>query len=517
VKVLPHSVDELRGKRAARWIRESTTGQVDHFGPDAQREQQDRAIERWGLVDTGIAWQVAHSGRTIASTSQWASMLAAAGDTFDVLVVGYVSRFARNLKTAVNVRDELHAAGAAVLFADDGILTSDEDAWEHWAREAVEAEAYSRRLGKRIREGYAAKRRRHADPGGHPPFGFVRVGLEHVLEPNPTSIETVRAAFVAASGGQTDREVSIATGIPIFTLRGMLRNPLYAGQLPGGGSTRFPALIDERLWQTVQAVRERRATRDGRPAKRRPYALSMLHCAACGRRLTGDTGRYRHNDVCSEFAAAVRAPKRRARGQHRDPLGASYPADVYERVVGEVLRRVSAGAVAMTAVLSNWQDDRPPDHIELARIDRERRAATTRYLKDRDAAALEAAMTRLDGETAATEARPPVELDRKAAVAYLSDLEQLWLAAPTARRAMAEAIFERIDVIGIRSIRVVPTPAAVEYGLAEAFRTGSAGKSRGERRRAEGNRLIVRLVSGIDTRIRIVLPKPAPLRIVRSA
>jgi hypothetical protein len=66
-------------------------------------------------------------------------------------------------------------------------------------------------------------------------------------------------------------------------------------------------------------------------------------------------------------------------------------------------------------------------------------------------------------------------------VAYLSDLEQLWLAAPTARRAMAEAIFERIDVIGIRSIRVVPTPAAVEYGLAEAFRTGSAGKSRGER------------------------------------
>lgn len=55
-------------------------------------------------------------------------MLAAAGRDFDVLLVGYVSRFARNLKTAVNVRDEIHAAGAAVLFCDDGILSSDEHA-----------------------------------------------------------------------------------------------------------------------------------------------------------------------------------------------------------------------------------------------------------------------------------------------------------------------------------------------------------------------------------------------------
>jgi uncharacterized protein (DUF2132 family) len=33
-----------------------------------------------------------------------------------------------------------------------------------WARETVEAEAYSRRLGKRIREGYAAKFRRLSLP-----------------------------------------------------------------------------------------------------------------------------------------------------------------------------------------------------------------------------------------------------------------------------------------------------------------------------------------------------------------
>ena len=71
-RALPRSLEDLRGRRAARWIRESTAGQADNFGPDAQLEQQTRAIERWGLLDTGGAWQVAHSGRTIAATEQWA-------------------------------------------------------------------------------------------------------------------------------------------------------------------------------------------------------------------------------------------------------------------------------------------------------------------------------------------------------------------------------------------------------------------------------------------------------------
>ena len=47
VRALPRSLEALRGRRAARWIRESTAGQADNVGPDAQTEQQTRAIERW--------------------------------------------------------------------------------------------------------------------------------------------------------------------------------------------------------------------------------------------------------------------------------------------------------------------------------------------------------------------------------------------------------------------------------------------------------------------------------------
>jgi DNA invertase Pin-like site-specific DNA recombinase len=105
------------------------------------------------MVDTGITWQVAHSGRTIGTTHQFAEMLGRAGRDYDVLVVGYISRFARNLRTAVNAREQLHAAGAAIYFADEDVLSSDENAWENWARETVEAEAYSRRLARAVRGG----------------------------------------------------------------------------------------------------------------------------------------------------------------------------------------------------------------------------------------------------------------------------------------------------------------------------------------------------------------------------
>jgi DNA invertase Pin-like site-specific DNA recombinase len=116
-------------------------------------------------------------------------MLAGAGDTYDVLVVGYVSRFARRLRTLVNARHDLHAAGAAILFADEDVLSSSEDQWEQWAREAVEAEAYSRKLGRRIRNGYAAKRRRLGIPGGNrPPLGTTREGRTIAVDDDAIAI-----------------------------------------------------------------------------------------------------------------------------------------------------------------------------------------------------------------------------------------------------------------------------------------------------------------------------------------
>ena len=515
---LPSNLDELRGRRAARWIRESTSGQFDAFGPDAQREQQDRAIDRWGLVDTGIAFDVAHSGRTIATTSQWADMLAGAGDTWDVLLVGYVSRFARDLETAVTTRRHLHAAGAAVLFSDERILTSDEDAWERWAREAVEAEAYSRRLGKRIAEGLAAKRRRLGIPGGNrAPLGTIRRG--RLIEIVGEDLELVRRVYVLAAAGHTDREVAAATELRPTHVAEILTNPFYRGELRTGERSALGPLVDVATWERVQALRARYSRRHRGSVRRRRYALAgILACASCGRRLTGHSGRMRHVEACAEFKAA--APRRRRRFERSNDhrvKGESYPAELYEDAVSVAFERVAVSSTLMVDViaLATAAQDPAGDPLALARIERERERAAIRFARDRDLAGLQATLARLDAQAAAAADSPSSSPTAEEVRAYLEDLPRLWRETDTdGRRAIAEAVFERIDVLGVTDYSITPTPDAIAHGWDRAFGdtviAGSIGRyGRGERISPATNDLHIRL--------RLSAPPAAGLRAIRSA
>jgi DNA invertase Pin-like site-specific DNA recombinase len=141
----------------------------------------------------GLVWRAAHSGRTVYRSSEMAAMLAAArAGAFDVLLVGYVSRWQRNLRRTLELlEDVLHPAGVAVYFCDEEILSSSERHWDQLVDEAKDAERYSRRLSRRIREGYASKGTKQADPGGHAPFGFRRNEAK-LIEPDPDQIEIVR-------------------------------------------------------------------------------------------------------------------------------------------------------------------------------------------------------------------------------------------------------------------------------------------------------------------------------------
>ena len=345
VRALPRSLEDLRGRRAARWIRESTAGQADNFGPDAQLEQQTRAIERWGLVDTGGAWQVAHSGRTIAATGQWAEMLAGAGEDWEVLVVGYVSRFARDLRTAVNARHDLHARGAVILFADERVLSSDEDEWERWAREAVEAEAYSRRLAKRIREGYAAKRRRLGVPGGNrAPLGTVRDG--RTITVDEASMAIVRRVYELAAGGRTDREVGAATGLALKHVAEILTNPFYIGRLWSGEPSALGALVDPATWEHVQGLRARYSRRHRGRSRSASTASAASWPAPPA--AAGSSGTW--------AATATRTPARRSArppragysatgGRSTRACGASRTrSTLYEDAIGQALEHVAVSA-----------------------------------------------------------------------------------------------------------------------------------------------------------------------------
>jgi DNA invertase Pin-like site-specific DNA recombinase len=472
---LPRNPDDLRGQRAATWIRESTPGQFDRYGPETQRRLIAAARVRLGLVNTGIEFSVARSGSTVYLHKTMREAIAAAqASAYDVLVVAYVDRWQRNLRQTLNVlEDELHPAGVAVWFCDEEILSSCERNWDQLVDLAKAAESWLRRHRRRVKEGLAAKLASKRDPGGRPPFGFRR-NERKLIEVDPGRIDTARRAFTLALDGLTDRQIAARLGLPLCTVRGILTSPLYVGRLRDGGPANWPPAVDVTTWNAVAQIRASRCRRTpGRPETRRTYLLPMLECASCGRRLVGDKDRYRHINACEPFRAVAPQPERPTRGQHIRIPGQSYPRIDFESLVPLVLQRVSLGAVDIASTVSLYHSMRGPgpDQLALARIEHERERAASRFLRERDMAALEADMARLDEEERAARASvpaepiPPAEIRR-----YLEHLPEWWAAVgPEDRKALAETLFAKIRVLGTRRAIIEPTFEAAARSLPEAF------------------------------------------------
>jgi len=334
---LPREAAELRGLRAARWIRESTPGQLDRFGPPSQRRMQDTAISALGL---------------------------------------------ERIATAVR-------------------------------------------------------------------------------------------AYALAAAGLTDREVAGRLGIGLHTLRGVLTSPLYRGRLRDGSAANWDPVVDEETWRRVADLRAARNRRSpGRPETRRIYALPMLECAACGRRLVGDKDRYRHLDACAAFMAA-RPAGGAVRGRHARIPGQSYGRDEYEAMVPFVLERVRLGAHDVEAAAGAYRRGAgtEPNQLRLARIEEERERALATYRRDRDPHVLEQTMRELDAaeaEAAGGSERPTLPPDEVRR--YLENLPAWWADADSDdRRALATTLFERIRVLGVSVAKLEPTQEALDHGLAEAF------------------------------------------------
>ncbi len=480
---LARDASELRGLRAARWIRESTPGQLDRWGPPSQRRMQDTAITALGLADTGLAWTVGRSGWSgpdsmddppATRTPEFRAMLAAAeAGAFDVLLVGYTARYMRDLALALSYRRWFHRQGVVVYICDDRILSSNPADWERFVDKCKAAEINSREQSRNVRAGYAAKRDTHGDPGGHPPFGFRRSGEARVVEIDPERIATaVRAYALAADRADRPRRGGAARDRPPHGPR----HPDLAA-VPGPAARRNGRELgpgrrrgDLAPRADLRAARNRRSP--GRPETRRIYALPMLECAACGRRLVGDKDRYRHLDACPEFMAA-RPAGGAVRGRHARIPGQSYGRDEYEAIVPFVLERVRLGARDVEAAAGAYcrGAGTEPNQLRLARIEEERERALATYRRDRDPQVLEQTMRELDAaeaEAAGGSERPTLPPDEVRR--YLENLPAWWADAdPDDRRALATTLFERIRVLGVSVAKLEPTQEALDHGLAEAF------------------------------------------------
>jgi DNA invertase Pin-like site-specific DNA recombinase len=313
--------EDLVGRTWAGYVRESTKGQADRYGPDIQRTEQARFAERHGLVATGLEYLDLVSGKDTLRRSDFTRMVGdAEAGAFDVLLVYDTSRFARNIEDAYAYRRRIAAAGVTVVFCADNLIAGNVDTYELEGLKTVADAAYIRRLSRNVGRGYEQKWRLFHDPGGHPPLGFARTGERQLLQPiEGPDLERVRRAFsLYALGTWSDVTLADELDLTEAGLAEILVNPLYAGRVirhkgkpdQEERQARFPAPVDPALFERVQAIREERRTRHpGRTVLRRPYPLvRLMRCIHCDSTFQGDSGngyrRIRHarRPVCSPSA-----------------------------------------------------------------------------------------------------------------------------------------------------------------------------------------------------------------------
>lgn len=471
VRRLPSDTADLRGLRVARWIRESTEDQMEMTGPESQDFDIDGAIERAGLIDTGIGWSVSASGwKKVWMTPEWAQMVEGArrGD-FELVVVAPFDRFIRNLKQLlVQLEDVLHPLGVAVYFPEETIISSRVEDWDRLVAHGTDAERWSRTMSTKMRKGHAALRRK-GEPGGHAPFGYTRIRPQErrpkVLAEVAADADLVREMYNMAAGGATDREVERVTGRKRTWVAEILTNPFYMGVL-SDGSRRTDHLISEELWNQVQVQRGRYARQHPGNGSKRTYPLSgLLFCHSCRRSVTAHCDRYRHVDACDGWRARKPAwsnPRNR---------GESYVREMFDEVVPTALEKIKVNAELLAETCAAVAALAPqPDHFALTRIEAERRAAATRFIDDRDVRALEATMQRLDDEERAAKDVSTSMPTSEAVVAYLRDLPALYASASvTTQQAIARALFERVEALGPELFWVYPSAEASQQGWAAAM------------------------------------------------
>jgi DNA invertase Pin-like site-specific DNA recombinase len=451
--------DDLAGRRWAGYIRESTRGQADRYGPAIQRDEQAAWAARHGLIATELEYIDLVSGKDTIRRSDFRRMLAdAEAGRFEVLLCYDTSRFARNVADAYRYREQLERAGVVVVFCADGLIAGNTETYELEGLKTVSDAGYLRRLSRNVGRGYAAKWERFNDPGGRPPLGFARTGPHQILAPiEGPDLETVRQLFARyATGTASDASLGYALGLSEFRVEEILANPLYAGRAirhkgrpdEEERPASFPPPIDPVLFERVQRVRAERRTRHGGGGgfARRPYPLiRLLRCAGCASRYRGD---------------AVNG-RRRIRHITRPACTHSltHRADAVEEQVAELMDGVRLNEADIDAVLAAVRVAEPAE----AAAEQPDMAQERAELQDQ----LAAGHISLEAFTRAWKRvqrpiplpRQPGEMALRQARGYLEAFGALWRdpdVPDELREEAAREIFERLDLWGPKVVAVYP-------------------------------------------------------------
>lgn len=236
--------EDLRGKRWAGWLRESTEDQADAVA--RQRADIIRAAEELGM--TGPTWWYSRvgSGEAVAMPELAEALEDGKANEYDVLVVYHTSRFGRNRAEVARMKALFAKAGIVIYFAAQRMISGSgaTGPMEGILEALDEYDNEQRRLWI---AGGLRERQKAGRWTGAVPFGYRRAledrpdgtrGFSGALEP-----DAVEAPIVARilSSSTPSWELAVALNAEGLTLRGApftsqnvrrtRENPVYRGEL----------------------------------------------------------------------------------------------------------------------------------------------------------------------------------------------------------------------------------------------------------------------------------------------
>ena len=233
--------------------------------------------------------------------------------TFGYIIVYMMDRFSRNRRDSIMYKEMLKEKfGIKVLSALEPI--SDDEGGEFYEMFLEwNAEKYSKRLSKRIRDGIDTSIKNGTYCGGRLMYGYRLIdtektgkkGIIHKVEINEEEAEVVRFIFESYANGIPKKKIAEKLNEKGYRFNGKkftyrmfehwLVNEKYTGEFTFGGrvcTNVYPQIIDKALFQRVQdKLSEKRYVSGGENTAKVPYILTgKLYCGHCGTKMIADGG-----------------------------------------------------------------------------------------------------------------------------------------------------------------------------------------------------------------------------------
>ena len=435
----------------------------------AYYENKIKQISCWtfvpGYIDEGI------SGISTKKRENFNRMVDdAAQDMFDLIITKEISRFARNTLDSIQYTRQLLGYGVGVFFENDSINTIDDDSEVRLAIMSSMAQDELRKLSSRVKFGHQQAIKSKVVLGNSRIFGYTKNGGKLVIDEKEAKM--VRELFeLYATDNYSMKQIEVifwnkgyrnlnGKKIAHSTMSNMIANAKYKGYYVGNKvkvvdmftkKQKFlppeewvmfkdetgeivPAIVSEELWDTANAVLQRRSedvkNRQG-ICNHANLLTGKVFCASCGTPYYRRDSKDKQGNKNSKWVCSGKINN----GKDSCDSFAIYESEIIP-LLFEVFKDTSGAAIAMIEEYEEMYRSISSDENLNTQIDKQR--AILERIEKKKATLLDLLTDELISKAEYKRDKDKLAAEKKEAEETLEELEQQRLSSEAHREHMAQ-------------------------------------------------------------------------------